>query len=872
VTGETGIGKTRLAEAFAADAEARGAAVRVGRCWETDGAPAFWPWIQILRDELRARGAEEMRERLGAAAPELLQLLPELGEQLHELPAAAPVEPRQARFRLFDAVTRLCKEVSRSAPLVLVLDDLHRADLPSLRLLEFIGRELAHVGIVLIGTYREDELAADRGRRRCLRELARAASAHYLPLEGLDREGIAELVERDTGCAPPDVLVAALHQQTGGNPFFLSQVLPTLTREAQSRGGLEQLGAEFAPLYGVRQAVVQRLEGLSDRARAILEAAAVLGQRFDTALLAKTQELSPAALRAGLTELTRAGITLEDPDTRGHFRFAHALVRDALYSELAPSSRARRHLRAGRALEQNGAARKPEQLAELAHHFYEARAAGGAKRSLDYSIAAARWAAKRLAFEDACRHYLRALELCERPESDDEAGRCDLLVELGQAQLGAGDNAASRSSLLRAAELARGLREPERLARAAIAMAQSFQPFELGIVDEHLVAVLEAALERLSERDSAMRARLLMALGVALYWADDRNERSTTLCEQALAVARRLGEPETLLATMSAVISVRWGPDLVEERAELADEAIRVGETAGVREELIDARLMRLVAWFELGRMDDVDRELAEIGRLAARLEHSEVDEFLPWFRATRAIMRGDFASAEPLAEEFLQDAARRDDERGPVVFALQLLGLRWVQGRSAEILELVEELCERHPAVSLYRAARLRSLCDLERRDEARRLLEALLPGDRPLVAKRLGWFPTLALMAESAALLGDRPRCAILYRELSPYAQRHVTSGSAAYLGSTSRYLGILAAELERFDMADRHFRTAAQMESRLGARPLLAWTAYHHAQMLYREGLDPARARACAERALKLADELGLERLAERARELG
>jgi DNA-binding winged helix-turn-helix (wHTH) protein/tetratricopeptide (TPR) repeat protein len=867
ITGETGIGKTRLVDELAALAEERGATVRVGHCWETEGAPAYWPWLQILRADARARGVDELRALMGSDAGEILRLIPELRDEIGDVAPAAPLEPRQARFRLFDAVSRLVKRSAGEGPLVLVLEDLHRADGPSLRLFEFLARDISGASILLIGTYRDEDLGRDSSRGRIIGELSRASSAQYLPLEGLTPNEVARFVEQATGEPPEEAVTRALHQQTAGNPFFLHQVVPALASDGLLVGVDPNQPLDLALPRGVRQAILRQLDGLSEAARELLEVAAVQGQRYSLGVLEQATGLESSDLLEALGELQRRGIAIEHPERPGRFRFAHALIRDTLYAELTPSRRAAAHRGLGEALEAVHGEEQSPHYAELAHHFSEARSVGGAKKALDYAIGAGRWARDRLAYEEASRYFERAIDLLELQDESDEPLRCDLLLELGEAQLRATDVSAARSSLQRAAELARGLNEPERLARAACAIGQTQGPFVKGAVDPQVVTMLEAALARLPRHDSALRARTLASLVLAEYWDYERIERSTQLCEEALAMARRVGDSNTLLFVLSAVISSRWGPDFVEERAELAGEAIRLGESAGVKEEVLDARVLRLTAWFELVKMDAVDAELAEISRLTSELHQTEADEYLPWFKSARAIMVGDFDQGEELAGEFLDHAQRRGDQTGLLSFALQFTLLRWIQGRGDEIHDVVVDLCERHPAVPTFRAMLARVLCDLGRFGEARREVERIWPEGGPGLPKKLGWTTTMALLAETVVLLGDQNRAAALYREIAPYSRRHFTAGGAAYLGSVPRFLGMLAGELGHWDMAERHFDLALDMEGRMGARPSQVWTRYHYARMLRRRGDQENRAHELTEAALAGSRELGLSSLSER-----
>ena len=868
VSGETGVGKTRLVEELAERAPASGFSTRFGRCWEAEGTPAFWPWVQIVRGEAQAREPARLQALLGAGAADIAQVVPDLRELLPELPAQTGVEPRQARFRLFDAVTRFLKRSAEEQPLLLILEDLHRADPASLRLLQFLARDLAGARILLVGTYRNAELERDPERARIASELARESSAQHLHLAGLPPESVAEFVLRTTGEPADETLVQALYEQTGGNPFFLSQLVPALAEPGNWDGDPARL-----PLpHGARNAILRQLDGLSEACREVLEVAAVVGRDFPAELLESAMELAADRLLERLGEATRAGVVLEEGD-RGRFRFAHALVRDTLYAGLAPLDRARWHHRIALGLEQSTGSVPGDRVAELAHHFALATPVGAEKKALDYAVSAGHWAVEQIAYEEASRHYRRALELVERLEPADDARRCELLVALGEAELRGGNQDAARVTLVRAAEIARALRDPEPLAEVAVATARGFVPFATGVVPEQLVSLLEEALGRLGERDSPLRARALACLTSALYWSD-AHERREQLGEESIEVARRAGDPATLVEVLSTAIIARWGPDLLEERLELANEAVRLGERAGIKQDLIDARVVRIAIRFELGEMAAVDRDLAEIGRLAAELRHPETHLYLPYFRATRAIMQGQFELGERLADEFVAQVEKRQDPVGVQAFGIQYVLLRSLQGRFDEVVDLVGSMVERNPASAFFRAALARAYCELGRVDEALGLLELLAPPGAVHVARNIEWLPSVALLAELAAVLGNRQRCTHLYDVLAPYARRHVTSGGLAYLGPASRYLGILATALRRTDIAARHFEVALEMQAEVGALPSMAATQCDYAALLFgreRPG-DRERAEQLQSAAGATARKLGMGRLAAQAERLG
>jgi DNA-binding SARP family transcriptional activator len=371
VGGEAGIGKSRLADELAIDAAQRGAKVLWGRCWEAGGAPAYWPWVQSLRSLLRESAVEAIRRDAGAGAPYLAQILPELRELLPDLPAAPALDHEGARFRLFDATASFLRSASRGEPLVIVLDDLHAADDPSLLLLVFLAQQLTEARVLVVGTYRDSDLGPERSLSAALSELARHTPAPIL-LTGLGEADVARFIGADHGERPLGELAAAIHRQTEGNPLFVSEILRLLAAEGRLDETTEGPDARLAIPPSVRAVIGRRLDHLSDACKRLLTIASVLGREFDVEALARAdqQELDP--LLDLLDEAITAGVVGEVPGTHGRLRFVHVLIRDTLYDELTVTRRMRLHRRIGEAFEALYTDDPEPHLAELALHFYEA--------------------------------------------------------------------------------------------------------------------------------------------------------------------------------------------------------------------------------------------------------------------------------------------------------------------------------------------------------------------------------------------------------------------------------------------------------------------------------------------------------------------
>jgi predicted ATPase len=373
--GEPGIGKTRLAEELATQATSRGALVLWGRCWE--GAPAFWPWVQVVRGYVEEAGDQAvLRREMGAGAADIAQIVPAVLECLLDLPAPPPVEPEAARFRLFDSLAGLRAAAARR-PLLLVLDDLHWADAPSLALLRFVGREVEGAGLLVVGIYRHTEVDAGHMLVGTLADLTRGQHHRRLLLGGLDQQEVASFLALVAEVEPSPAMAAAVHQQTDGNPFFVTEVVRLLASQGRldvTEAGSPVLAAGLPE--GVRAVVAERLGRLSDGCRQVLEVAAVLGRDFQLRVLQPAAGLDPGRLLELLEEAEAARVVGVVPGGLGRWRFAHALVREVLYEGLPAARRVRLHGRVGEALEAVYVADPGPHLAELAHHFVAAAPGG----------------------------------------------------------------------------------------------------------------------------------------------------------------------------------------------------------------------------------------------------------------------------------------------------------------------------------------------------------------------------------------------------------------------------------------------------------------------------------------------------------------
>jgi len=874
VVGEAGIGKTRLAEELAREAAERGGVALWGRCWEGEGAPPYWPWVQVIRALLQGVPAEELRPAVGAGAPYLVPLVPELGERFRDLPALS-TSPRSehARFYLFDAVATLLRSAAQRTPLVLVLDDLQWADAPSLLLLQFLAHELRDVRILLLGTYREVEVRQAPAVADILGALGR--DGHHVPLRGLGEEEVRRFLEETIGRSPAPVLVRAVHRETEGNPFFVDEIVRLLVAERALERHEDPSPGRFPVPQGVREAIRRRLAPLPPPAREALALASVVGREFDLAILHRACGLDPEALLETLGPALAREIVVREPGGVGRYRFAHALIRETLYEELGPAERIRLHGQIGEVLEEVHRTDPTPHLTALAHHFLEAAPARGADKALVYSTRAGRHAAASLAYEAAAAHFQSALEVLGLARPGDERERCELLLARGDVQWKSGDGRGARETFQQAAEIARRIGDAPLLARSALGFAGEGSRLlwvRSEVVDQPRIELLEEALHRLGDGDPGLRAQLLARLAINLYWAPEP-ERVVALSEEAVRLARQLGDPRLLAAVLRARWIALWRPEGAAERLAIADEILHLGERTGDRELALLGHRFRIVGFLEHGDVVATDREIEAWAQIAGELRQPLYLTDLAMWRATRAIMDGRFADGEEQAQRAVELGQREPDVQPILRHEIQTFLLHFHKG-------CLDQLVGRSqprtgvPATMFQRCARAFVWSETGRQAEARRELSALAKEGFPL-PRDGAWVVSMSLLSAVAAELNDRTSAAQLYELLMPYAGRvGIFAAGLACWGSVSYHLGLLASTLGRVADAIRHYEDAATVHERMGARPFLAWTQLAHARLLLTRDAGARRGEAAAllTSALATARELGMDGLVAKVRRLG
>jgi DNA-binding SARP family transcriptional activator len=866
IAGEPGIGKSRLADEATSLAEARGARVCWGRCWEAGGAPAYWPWVQALREYIRMADDGRVREQLELGAADIAQMLPELHELFPDLPPPPSLDPEGARFRLFDSTGSFLRAAGESGPLVVVLDDLHAADEPSLLFLQFLARSLREARVVVVAAYRDTEPRRE-ALNEAIAEARREPITRHIRLGGLDEAEVAAVVELIGGTQPSDELAAAIHGETEGNPLFVGE----LVRLLASEGRLEEAAAGKGGLsipQGVREVIDHRLRRLSDDCKRLLSVASVLGREFRLDALERVAESPREQLLDLLDEAQAARVIVDLPGGRSGLRFSHALIRDSLYGDLGASERLGLHRRAVESLEELYGADRGPHLAELAYHSLEAAPGGEVEKAIEYARAAGDQAAALLAYEEAARLYELGIRALRSVGHSDEGSRCELTLALGDSRLRAGDEEDAKASFLQAAEIARTLGDTGSLARAALGYG--------GLVvwlaargDRHLIPLLDEALEALPETDSALRARLMARLSCAIRDQPDRDRRRR-LCEQAVEMARRIGDQRTLGYTLDALCIALVDPDAMERFDETAHEVVAIAEELGEPERAFTGNLYLVCSRLQRRDIDGAKRAQRALTRHGEGLRIPAYRWGAAEVEAALALFEGRFDAAEELiglGYEAGQDAIRFN---ALAAYLLQRFLLHRERGGIERCERGLRELAAKTPEYHILRSALASLYVEVGDLDEAARIFAELARNDFEQIYYDEEFLASMTLLAEVCTALGDRERAAWMYESLLPHRDRNAFGMIEIVLGAVERPLGLLATLMSRWEKAEPHFERGLELNASMGTAPWTAHTQHDYARMLIRRGGqgNGTRAAELLRAAMSCYEELGMTSWQERA----
>jgi DNA-binding CsgD family transcriptional regulator/tetratricopeptide (TPR) repeat protein len=867
--GEAGSGKSRLIREFAAEAAQDGALV-LGGSSDAVVRPPYGPFVEALDHLSRAIEPAELRSALGGGGGELTRLIPELSSIVGELPPPAEADPDTERHRLHTAVSHLLARVSRSRPMLLVLEDVHWADAPSLLLLRHLARSGDASGLV-VATFRDIEADVPDVLSETLADLRRLDEVVRLRLSSLSGEDVGEFVRRAARAeiAPElDELAGQLFDLTGGNAFLVCELWRALieTNAVDTTDGVVRVRrspAELESPESVREVVSRRLARLAPRTCDLLELAAVAGSEFELVVVRRASRLAEPHLASSLEEAAAGGMIEELPSPGLAYRFTHELVRRALYDRLSGIRRAELHLRVGEALE---AGREPtgRTLADLAHHFGAAAPFDSTGRGVRYNMLAARAAVSALAFDDAAARLRTALSL--GIESDEL--RAEVYLELGRAGHRAGKASDALDAFRRAVEIARGLGDAELLAEAAIGYEGAcWRP---GIVDQGAAELLDQAFAELGRDDTELRVGLLAGLARALDLRGD-HERALIVRDSAIATARRLGDRAGLA---NVLVGSYWslGATPLEDILGMLTEARDIGDELGDTEIRAEAMAWRVPAFVALADMQSARRELALVGQTAEQTAQPFMIHVAEHYGSAIALCDGRLADAEAHALRSHEWSRLLTGRDASGIYGIQMFSLRREQGRLDELEPVVRIVAGREPRDGPWGPGLVALLAELGMEPEAKREL-ARLAADGIERFRRTLWLASLTYLTDACSALGDAKTAELVYPELEPFADSNILIGHlVSCYGVADRYLGMLASLLGDADRAEAHFEQALELNRRMEAWTWVAHTAYEYARSLLRHGRGgDGRAKALLGEAGELAQRIGMATLLGRIRSL-
>ncbi|MGH7895600.1 MAG: ATP-binding protein, partial [Candidatus Binatia bacterium] len=677
VAGDDGMGKTSLAREAERLAREAGALVLWGRCHETGGAPAYWPWTQILRGYEKVVGPDRLDEELGTAAR--LVARPRIGE----VASAAVPGPEQVRFQLLDGVAQCLRRAALVRPLVLVLDDLHHADGGSIQLLRFLAAGIRDAAVLLVGTHREGGVAAPMHV-----ELARIGEDPFttvVHLTGFAEAEVREYIVAATGVHPTDALVRAVHAKTEGHPLFVAEVVRLLAADGRLAEDPGSQRVRLAIPETRRHAIGDRLARVSVACRRVLGTAAVIGREFDLDLLAQVVGDADVSSRS-LEEAVEAMLVVAGDDAPGTCRFSHVLVRDVLYEELPPAERTRLHGRIARALETVASPAADPPLAAIAHHCLQAAAGSeDVLTAVEYAVLAGDRAAALMAHEEAARHYEQALRAVERARSVPCGLVGTVLAKLADARWRAGEIPEASAACRRLMRLAMDGNVASAFATAALTFAGRLPGLGAIVSDEEVVAELERALTGLPPTATALRAMLMARLAEELTYSP-RRTAERAVAPKAITLARTLDDPAVLATVLRTTQWSVWTPDDVERRRQLAEEIVTLAAQTQDPVLALDGELLRLWSALEHGEMDAARRQLAVTSRLAERLRLPYYAWITTTARACLHIATGRLDDAESVADEALRAGDPATNPTVPLFVGAQRGHIMWHRGRFDEL------------------------------------------------------------------------------------------------------------------------------------------------------------------------------------------
>ena len=800
--------------------------------------------------------------------------------------------------RLFEEITVTLNALARQQPLLLLLDDLQWVDVSSAGLLGHLAMRLQQSSILIIGCFRTEDLArwstpdehrqiASHPLQAVLSESQRQFGQNRIDLDHLDPNEAQDFVNALLDNEINEFGIGfrkRLARLTEGHPLFVVELLRSMKERGDIKQGFdgrwkesEQLSWAHVParVVGI---IEKRLGRLPTDLHDLLTVGCVQGESFYAEVTAAVRQISAGDLTRRLSnELDRQhhlireqGIRHVGPKRLSRYRFRHHLFQKHLYEQLGAAERMYLHEAVGNALEalfSDRASTDEVPVTQLARHFEEARLDSKASR---YLFAAGQNAASMFAYDEAAAYFERGLGLLENVARDPEIARreFELSLALARAFWGCGQAARAVATCEKSIEIARVLEEPEALARAVLAYEEP--RWRLNLEAEPSQQYIREALDALRDDESGLRLRLLVSLSRTLLASGEMTELRTTV-SRALRIARQINDPVALCDALRISAQIDRGPETTFTRLTAVEEMIATAQSIGDEERAADGLSLYVYDQLELGRIDLVDKAIAAQRQIAQEIKQPFQLHIAAVFQTMRAIMQGEFEEAERLATNASDISRQIGITELDGISGVHMFTIRAEQGRLNEVAPIVKILVTHSPASASWRPGLALIYCSLGLSEECRVIFDELAADAFALVPRDSLWVTSLAYLAEVCAYLGDSERAATLYELLLPYDDRTVVVGGAtACLGAAARYLGMLAATMSDWQVAERHFNTALDLDARMGARPWLAHSQYEFAVMLLGQGKarDRRRALALIGKTVAMAQEIGMVGLVQKS----
>lgn len=809
LSGNAGAGKTRLLEEIASMTKQQGFNVLWGRCREESGAPAYWPWRQLLQGHFKHQSFMTATEY-----PELANLLPELFDTDVDKLNSEQLTADQYRFRLFHSIATLISLALEDQTLFLVFDDLHQADHASLSLLEYVASELNRPGLFIVGTYRDAELNDTHRFLQSVGELSRLPYFTSMCLDHLSRESVREWTE-DSLVNCSSQLIDTIMSRTDGHPLYVSETI----RHLEQGGNPDQLPVSLKAI------ISQRFSQLPTACIEIMRAASVIGRRFDVSALSTITGKDSADILSELDHAVLAGqVSLSD--IPGKYQFSHIIVRETLYDSLLNSDRLHLHCNLAEYLEEQQA-----ESGEIALHFHQATPLVSASKATFYAKKAAEEANQLLAFEISVRYFQLALRTATKDE------KLALLLALGQSQFKSGESTKAVDTLEKALFLSEQSQKHSEYALAAIGIEEAL--WRPGISSDKLVFTLKTALTNLSDDDQALKIEVICSL-VRAQMMCGVIDKDQTLLRQAEKILQEIKDPlceaRILIAELCATVVKNPTNELYECRIEKANRASEIAIKYAD-----DFLLTQVLSWhmqdlFVCGRIAEVESLLQQQLRRGLATKQPFLKYYLMMWRCLFCAAKGELPEAEQQAHSAIEICKWLPGLDGEGVYGFQMFSIKREQGFGQGLTHLIGKFVDETPKNSHWNPGLALIYSDVGDFDKAKVLYHSLLKNKLQDLPVDSMWLACIAYLCEVCYRLKEKEGVQILYDALLPHKGFNILVGAnIVTLGLADRYLGLLSCLSNQHKLAEQYFRNAIAQNEKQGLFVCATHAKFNLAQLL-------------------------------------